>query len=132
MGSILLTVVKIGSIYRRRILFYGVTIEKKSVLIDDVPLCSMDKVIESIETKIQEGYIRNVYALRFGYCCYLNEKRGDYFLYPVWNVECTYIYNPEEGKEYERNMTGVSYVNELNYHTMIVNAQTGEFMNPLS
>ena len=28
-------------------------------------------------------------------------------------------------------MTGVSYVNELNYHTMIVNAQTGEFMNPV-
>ena len=52
-------------------------------------------------------------------------------LYPVWNVECTYIYNPEEGKKYERNMTGVSYVNELNYHTMIVNAQTGEFMNPV-
>ena len=34
-------------------------------------------------------------------------------------------------KKYERNMTGVSYVNELNYHTMIVNAQTGEFMNPV-
>ena len=28
-------------------------------------------------------------------------------------------------------MTGVSYVNELNYHTMIVNAQTGKFMNPV-
>ena len=105
-------------------------LKKKSVLLDDIPLCSMDKVIESIETKIQEGYIRNVYALRFGYCCYLNENE-EITLYPVWNVECTYIYNPEEGKEYERNMTGVSYVNELNYHTMIVNAQTGEFMNPV-
>ncbi len=58
-------------------------------------------------------------------------KNEEITLYPVWNVECTYIYNPEEGKEYERNMTGVSYVNELNYHTMIVNAQTGEFMNPV-
>ncbi len=89
MGSILLTVVKIGSIYRRRILFYGVTIEKKSVLIDDVPLCSMDKVIESIETKIQEGYIRNVYyALRFGYCCYLNENEEItfYILFGMLNV----------------------------------------------
>ncbi len=26
-------------------------LKKKSVLIDDVPLCSMDKVIENIETK---------------------------------------------------------------------------------
>ena len=110
--------------------FMASPLKKKSVLIDDVPLCSMDKVIESIETKIQEGYIRNVYALRFGYCCYLNENE-EITLYPVWNVECTYIYNPEEGKKYERNMTGVSYVNELNYHTMIVNAQTGEFMNPV-
>ena len=109
--------------------FMASPLKKKSVLIDDVPLCSMDKVIESIETKIQEGYIRNVYALRFGYCCYLNENE-EITLYPVWNVECTYIYNPE-GKKYERNMTGVSYVNELNYHTMIVNAQTGEFMNPV-
>ena len=110
--------------------FMASPLKKKSVLIDDVPLCSMDKVIESIETKIQEGYIRNVYALRFGYCCYLNENE-EITLYPVWNVECTYIYNPEEGKKYERNMTGVSYVNELNYHTMIVNAQTGKFMNPV-
>ncbi len=110
--------------------FMASPLKKKSVLIDDVPLCGMDKVIKSIEDKIYKGYIRNVYALRFGYCCYLS-KEEEIILCPVWDVECTYIYNPKEGKEYERNTTGVSYVNELNYHTMIVNAQTGEFMDPV-
>lgn len=110
--------------------FWAALLKEKEEIIDDVPLCSMDKVINSIEERIKAGYIRNIYALRFGYCCYLY-KNDEIVLYPVWNVECTYIYNPKEGEEYLRKANDVPYTNELNYHTMIINAQTGEFMDPL-
>jgi len=98
---------------------------------DDVPLCGMDRVIESIEERIEAGYIRHVYALRLGYCCYPGEA-DEIVLCPVWMVECRYIYNPREGGAYTRKRDDVPYTNELNYHTMIVNAQTGAFMDPLA
>ena len=42
--------------------------------LEDVPLCSFDKV-QTVEKLIQNGYIRRVYALRFGYCCYRDVER---------------------------------------------------------
>lgn len=110
--------------------FWAALLKEKEEIVGDVPLCSMDKVIDSIVERIEAGYIRNIYALRFGYCCYLG-KEEEIILYPVWDVECTYIYNPKEGEEYIRQSEDIPYTNELNYHTMIINAQTGEFMDPI-
>ena len=39
-------------------------------MVDDVPLRNINDVIQSVEEKIRDGHIRNVYTLRFGYCCY--------------------------------------------------------------
>ena len=46
---------------------YEPILEEEEVLADDIPLCSLDKIIQSIEPKIKAGYIQNVVALRFGY-----------------------------------------------------------------
>ena len=102
----------------------------KKVIVDDVPLCGIEQVIHSIEEAIQKGCVRNVYTLRFGYCCYLDVNEN-IILCPIWEVECDYMFKPEQNMENYKENSEVPIPSRLYYRTMIVNAQTGEFMNPV-
>ena len=102
-------------------------IQKTEQLEEDVPLCSFDKVQNTVEKLIQNGYIRRVYALRFGYCCYRDVEGGN-VLYPVWQIECDYAFDPAKQLSPDE---GYPVMERMHYSTMIVNAQTGEFMNPV-
>ena len=102
-------------------------IRKIGQLEEDVPLCSFDKVQNTVEKLIQNGYIRRVYALRFGYCCYRDVEGGN-VLYPVWQIECDYAFDPAKQLSPDENYP---VMERMHYSTMIVNAQTGEFMNPV-
>ena len=102
----------------------------KNVIVDDVPLCGIEQVIHSIEEAIQKGYVRNVYTLRFGYCCYLDVNEN-IILCPIWEVECDYMFKPEQNMADYKENSEVPIPSRLYYRTMIVNAQTGEFMNPV-
>ena len=104
-------------------------LKKVASVVDDVPLCTLDEVISSVEKQIEKGNIRNVYEIRFGYCCYLDENE-QIVLYPVWQIECDYFFNPKEEQKHYAEMENVRVTQGHDYHTMIVNAQTGEFMNP--
>ena len=104
-------------------------LKKVASVVDDVPLCTFDEVISSVEKQIEHGNIRNVYEMRFGYCCYLDENE-QIVLYPVWQIECDYFFNPKEEQKHYAEMENVRVTQGHDYHTMIVNAQTGEFMNP--
>ncbi len=99
-------------------------------LAEDVPLCSLKEVIAHIEKQIENGHIRKIHAMRLGYCCYLGENE-EIVLYPVWEVECDYFYNPRKEARNYREMQNIAVTNGLDYHTMIFNAQTGEFMDPI-
>ena len=102
-------------------------IQKTEQLEEDVPLCSFDKVQNTVEKLIQNGYIRRVYALRFGYCCYRDVEGGN-VLYPVWQIECDYAIDPAKQLSPDESYP---VMERMHYSTMIVNAQTGEFMNPV-
>jgi len=100
------------------------------VLVGDVPLCDMEAVLGAIRERIEAGYIRNIHSLRFGYCCFL-DARGEVVLYPVWAVECDYMFLPEkEMRVYKEHAEG-PVTSGLYYRVMLVNAQTGEFMDPI-
>lgn len=103
-------------------------IQKTEQLEENVPLCSFDKVQNTVEKLIQNGYIRRVYALRFGYCCYRDVERGN-VLYPVWQIECDYAFDPSKQLSPDESYP---VMERMHYSTMIVNAQTGEFMNPVN
>ena len=94
---------------------------------EDVPLCSFDEVRNTVEKLVLNGYIRRVYALRFGYCCYRAAAGGN-VLYPVWQIECDYAFDP--AKQFSPDES-CPVTERAHYSTMIVNAQTGEFMNPV-
>ena len=104
-------------------------IQATGKMVDDVPLRNISDVIQSVEEKITDGHIRNVYSLRFGYCCYPAQNE-EIILYPVWEIECDYVFDPKQEMCIYPEDDGIPITSGRYYSTMIVNAQTGEFMNP--
>ena len=102
----------------------------QDVIAEDIPLCSVDRVIESVGKRIKTGHIQKVYSLRFGYSVYNDptvpsNKRMSafdakcYYLVPSWVLSCEFMANPKENyNEYEGK------------RTLTINAQTGEMIDP--
>ena len=93
-------------------------LKKVVSLVDDVPLCTFDEVISSVEKQIEHGNIRNVYEMRFGYCCYLDENE-QIVLYPVWQIECDYFFNPKEEQKHYAEMEDGQVTLGLDYHRFV-------------
>lgn len=90
---------------------------------EDVPLATLDEVIQALEKKIEEGYIRDIYALRLGYVCYLDDTSPDtYTLYPTWVCDCIYANSPRE--QIEENDVTDAFRENFRYEQIIVDAQT--------
>lgn len=108
----------------------GADFDVAEVLAEDIPLCSVNKVMEGAREMIEAGYIQQVLSLRFGYVIYSNpdeewgKQRSSYdmdtwYLVPSWVMECYIRENPKADKlpEYPR------------IWEMTINAQTGEMMD---
>ena len=90
---------------------------------EDVPLATLDEVIQALEKKIEEGYIRDIYALRLGYVCYLDDTSPDiYALYPAWVCDCIYANSPRE--QIMENIVTDAFRENFRYEQIIVDAQT--------
>ena len=90
---------------------------------EDVPLATLDEVMQALEKKIEEGYIRDIYALRLGYVCYLDDTSPDtYTLYPTWVCDCIYANSPRE--QIMENIVTDAFRENFRYEQIIVNAQT--------
>lgn len=111
---------------------YTITINtfvEKELLAEDIPLCSVEQVIQAAEKQIEAGNIQKVISLRFGYAVYndpaIASKRmadhdvEDWYLVPSWVLECGYSANPK--KDYDKN---------VNAKLAVLNAQTGEMLDP--
>ena len=90
---------------------------------EDVPLATLDEVMLALEKKIEEGYIRDIYALRLGYVCYLDDTSPDtYTLYPAWVCDCIYANSPRE--QIEKNIVTDAFRENYRYEQIFVDAQT--------
>ena len=90
---------------------------------EDVPLATLDEVIQALEKKIEEGYIRDIYALRLGYVCYLDDTSPDtYTLYPTWVCDCIYANSPRE--QIMKNIVTDAFRENFRYEQIAVDAQT--------
>ena len=90
---------------------------------EDVPLATLDEVIQALEKKIEEGYIRDIDALRLGYVCYLDDTSPDiYALYPAWVCDCIYANSPRE--QIMENIVTDAFRENFRYEQIIVDAQT--------
>ena len=90
---------------------------------EDVPLATLDEVIQALEKKIEEGYIRDIYALRLGYVCYPDDISPDiYALYPAWICDCIYANSPRE--QIMKNIVTDAFRENFRYEQIAVDAQT--------
>ena len=96
--------------------------EEKQIC-EDVPLVTLDEVMQALEKKIEEGYIRDIYVLRLGYVCYLDDTSPDiYALYPAWVCDCIYANSPRE--QIMENIVTDAFRENFRYEQIIVDAQT--------
>ena len=90
---------------------------------EDVPLATLDEVMQALEKKIKEGYIRDIYALRLGYVCYPDDISPDiYALYPAWICDCIYANSPRE--QIMKNIVTDAFRENFRYEQIVVDAQT--------
>lgn len=103
----------------------------QEILAEDIPLCSLDVVIQGVEVMIEKGYIQDVFSLRFGYAVYndptINSDKPVsaydaqcYYLVPSWVIECGMSNSPK--KDYED-------YHESMIRTITINAQTGKMID---
>ena len=96
-----------------------------NIIEDDVPIASIDGIIKTLEKSIDEGYIRDIYAVRFGYVCYLDDTSPEtYTLYPSWVCDCIYANSAKE--EIMENVATDAFRENFRYEQIIIDAQTCE------
>lgn len=94
----------------------------------DVPLCSFHKAVAAYEQLILEGKLRKVDSLRLGYVLWRDKGKAEsYTLLPTWVLEGELF--PDAKAGYQVPMTQASSM-PLEYGPILVNAQTGELINP--
>lgn len=98
----------------------------------DVPLASLDSVLENVRAKIEEGTIRKIHSIKLGYIMYSNPDMTDYaWAIPRWKVQCDYVTKgldkeykrPAEDEDDECGLWGQFYSANLP-----VDAQSGELI----
>ena len=106
-------------------------VKEVGVIEEDVPLAPLSNIISSVEDEIQKGHIRNVYALRLGYGCYITEESPEtYVLYPTWICDCDYIGDPKEKINVSAYNIEKDFNKKYSFMTLVINAQTGEMDDP--
>lgn len=103
-------------------------LQPTGVIAADLPPCGLDQVIGAYEKLILEGKLRSADSLRLGYAVWQDKKTvGGYILQPVWVLEGELFKSADAGHQ-----VPVSSATDeaLEYGLVLVNAQTGELINP--
>ena len=96
------------------------------VLAADLPLCGFDAVMQTYEALITAGMLRSVDSLRLGYIAWQGKDDG-FTLLPVWALEGELFQTAQA--DYRVKPTQNSS-QPLEYGHILVNAQTGVWMDP--
>ena len=113
-------------------------------LVEDIPLCSLDKVFAAVEKEINAGHIRKVYEIKLGYVIYnqpgVYREKGlspaeaqvqweamAYYAKPMWQVNCLYVKSASGSLRDVSSYTDDER-NSLDYHQLLIDAQTGEIV----
>ena len=116
-------------------------LEEVEVIADDIPLCSVETVIESLKNEIEIGHIRKVFDIQLGYAVYndpdfpKNSRSSHdakcYYAVPSWVVNCIYITNPKNEYAYSGlDEEGYGERDSEEFRTLVINAQTGKLLDP--
>lgn len=102
------------------------------VLHEDIPLLPFGAVMDRVEEKIRSGHVRWVDKVSLGYVAFDSEAEEEQVLVPAWVVWCEYH---QAGAASQRNQplyTESLFSDGTYYRALIINAQTGEMIDPES
>ncbi len=104
---------------------------EKEIIADDIPLQGFEAAKPDIIDLIEEGYIRDIYGIQFGFVAYPDKQHDlkNYVLFPSWVIECEYYDSPDLVTE---SVEVPNYSNSQHYRRLVVNAQTGRMLDPRS
>ena len=108
--------------------------------LEDIPICSFEKIVESIEQQHLSGIVDQVYSIRLGYVVFADPECQDphnreearkyvYVAVPSWVVECSL--NGYDNCNFS-DVENTDYTANFGYYRMIINAQTGEVYDRFS
>lgn len=102
----------------------------EQLLSENSAICGVEDAISALESFIDEGRIRNVYTLKLAYVLW-NDASDDelFYMVPCWVAECDY-YSSAKEKDVELSDDGENYTDKICYQKIIVNALTGEILDP--
>ena len=115
------------------------TLVERQMLAEDIPLCSLEQVIENLESEIEAGYIQKVYSIRFGYSLYndpaiqsrtpvsVYDSNCPFYAVPSWVIECIFAEKPKETvlDSIDEDIDEHAYAKKIT-----INAQTGKMLDP--
>ena len=103
-------------------------LKERKIIEADLPLCGLDKVLATYEQLISEGKLRCVQSLRLGYVAWYNKGEPESFtLLPAWVLEGELFRNAKEERQRPADLSSAP---TGEYGPILVNAQTGELINP--
>jgi len=97
------------------------------MLAEDLPLIGFDRVLDTYGALIAAGKLRSVDSLRLGYIAWQG-KDGGFTLLPVWAAEGELFQSAEA--DYSGKAPTQQEPDVTEYGQILVNAQTGEWMDP--
>lgn len=101
--------------------------EEKRILESDVTLTSVQTIIDCLKEEINKGHIKNIYALKLGYACYLNkDDMNSYILKPVWICDCDYVESSKD--EITKNIYSDDFRKGNGFTQILIDAQNGEIL----
>lgn len=105
-------------------------VKVEQLLSENSAICGVEDAISALESFIDEGRIRNVYTLKLAYVLW-NDASDDelFYMVPCWVAECDY-YSSAKEKDVELSDDGENYTDKTCYQKTIVNALTGEILDP--
>ena len=108
----------------------------------DVPLCAWKTIAKALERGIRAGRIRAVYSVTLGYAVYAASDRtypsgeaayeAEYLLVPTWFIECKYAESAAKTLvgDASDDLDAPSYHKEKGFKILLIDAQTGEWVDP--
>lgn len=108
--------------------------KETGIVCEDIPLLPFDAVKDKVEALIQSGYVRWINSITLGYVQFDTEDPKEQILLPCWVVWCEYHREGAQSeKEYGINDSPLMFDgNNYYYHPLVINAQTGEMIDPES
>lgn len=126
------------------VIFFSYMLKETAQLAPDVPLAGFDSIKSTVEREIKAGRMRQVFGLTLGYAIYseiipkpvkgqsFHTLDSVYYAVPIWAVDCIYVANAKTRlQDYsDWDLSGGDPFNVLEYHRILINAQTGELVDP--